>query len=213
MRRSSTLASVEQYVSAVRETQGEMWLFAYGSLMWHTPAGVTVLRREQATLHGYERSFCVYSRNYRGSPDAPGLVLGLQPSDTGHCEGVAACLGYANDATAQASLENIDAQEMITRSNPLPVYLRRLEPVVLGSTPDRATTVLALAYTTNSAPGATAPPDLPLSRRAAIIAQASGGRGPNREYLEQTAAQLKALAIVDEHVERLLAHIESHAPK
>ena len=98
---------------------------------------------------------------------------------------------------------------MITQSNPLPVYHRRLEPVVFGN-PNSGTAVLALAYTTNPEPGANAPPDLPLCQRAAIIARASGGRGPNREYLEQTARQLAELGIVDDHVDKLMARVSSH---
>lgn len=51
------------------------WVFGYGSLMWNP--GFSALHWEPATLQGYQRRFCIYSTHYRGTPDRPGLVLGL----------------------------------------------------------------------------------------------------------------------------------------
>jgi glutathione-specific gamma-glutamylcyclotransferase len=180
-----------------------MWVFSYGSLMWQTPPEVRALKRTRATLHGYERSFCVYSRNYRGTPESPGLVLGLQPAAGSKCEGVAVCLGRPDCELAIVSLEAIDAQEMIAQDNPLPVYVRRLATLQMDDASAAQTT--ALAYSANAAPGANAPPGLSLADRAAIISRASGGRGPNREYLEQTASRLQSLGIRDAHVDELMA--------
>ena len=190
-------------------SSGERWVFAYGSLMWRTPPGVTVLQKVRATLPGYERSFCVYSRNYRGTPAAPGLVLGLQPSTrpgTRHanCSGVALLLGDTD------SLEQVDAQEMIEHANPLPVYVRRLVTLKVTETTETTyagSALRALAYTANREEGANAPAQLSLAQRAEIIACASGERGSNREYLEQTATQLHALDIHDESVSSLLDRV------
>ena len=65
----------------------EHWIFAYGSLMWdpQVPVAETVVARAD----GYARSFCMRSIQYRGSVEAPGLVLGLDPCDGGACSGVA----------------------------------------------------------------------------------------------------------------------------
>ena len=53
--------------------------------MWNP--GFPYLERRPATLHGYHRAFCVYSHHYRGTPECPGLVLGLDQG--GQCRGVA----------------------------------------------------------------------------------------------------------------------------
>ena len=191
--RHSGLASAGEYAAQ----RGELWVFAYRSLMWQIPAGAMVLRSVAATLRGYERSFCVFSRNYRGSSQSPGLVLGLQQSSRGSCVGVALHLGSAHCPNALRSLEVLDAQEMISAFNTIPVYVRQAVTLECGSA---IPSIRALAYVANPAVGANALPQLPLSERAEIIARAHGGKGSNREYLEQTAARLAALKIRDGHV-------------
>ena len=62
-----------------------LWVFGYGSLMWNPEFPHT--DRRMALLHSYHRRFCVYSHRYRGTPEKPGLVLGLDHG--GSCHGVA----------------------------------------------------------------------------------------------------------------------------
>ena len=108
--RRPSLASASEY--AYTQVNGGLWVFAYGSLMWRVPEGVHVVQRERCRLHGYARSFCVLSRNYRGTATAPGLVLGLIPAANSSCTGVALHLGSAQSPAALESLERIDAQEI-----------------------------------------------------------------------------------------------------
>jgi cation transport protein ChaC len=63
----------------------DVWLFGYGSLIWNPI--VHFAERRVARLHGFHRSFCLWSHVNRGSPQKPGLVLGLDSG--GSCRGVA----------------------------------------------------------------------------------------------------------------------------
>ena len=64
---------------------GDFWVFGYGSLIWRP--GFPHKEARPAMLHGFHRRFCVYSHRYRGTPDCPGLVLGLTRG--GSCRGIA----------------------------------------------------------------------------------------------------------------------------
>ena len=185
------LGSAHEYAELVRAGGGSVWVFAYGSLMWSAPEGVSITHRVRCRLDGFVRSFCVHSRNYRGSPAVPGLVLGLQPAESSACEGVALCLGDPDSPTTLSSLALIDAQEMVAQSNPTDVYLRTVQRIQL----DDGRSVPALAFVANPADGPAA--DLTLQQRAAVILSARGARGSNREYLEQTADRLASLLIHD----------------
>ncbi|HEY6241305.1 MAG TPA: gamma-glutamylcyclotransferase [Burkholderiales bacterium] len=63
----------------------DVWLFGYGSLVWNPL--VHYEERRVAHLHGFHRSFCLWSHVNRGSLQKPGLVLGLDSG--GSCRGVA----------------------------------------------------------------------------------------------------------------------------
>ena len=71
-------------IAALREAAEPVWVFAYGSLMWNPEFEFAEAR--PGFLYGFHRSFCLYSRDYRGTPERPGLVLGLDRG--GSCRGI-----------------------------------------------------------------------------------------------------------------------------
>ena len=93
---------------SIRMTQdGDLWVFGYGSLMWRP--GFAFTEHQLATVHGYHCSLCVYSHVHRGTPDQPGLVLGLDRG--GSCRGVAFCV---EAALADETIDYLRKREQVT---------------------------------------------------------------------------------------------------
>ena len=167
-----------------------IWVFAYGSLMWDP--GFAHLEVAPALLTGYHRSFCIYSVVYRGTPERPGLVLGLDHGGS--------CRGRAYRVAAAAAGEVLDylhEREMIHD-----VYRRKLLPVRL-----QGRTVRAYTYVVDRS-GRDYTGKLSLERAAEIILRGAGSTGSNRAYLQNTVNHLDALGITDGHLHRLLEKVE-----
>ncbi|MEX1082035.1 MAG: gamma-glutamylcyclotransferase, partial [Halofilum sp. (in: g-proteobacteria)] len=86
-----------------------VWLFGYGSLLWNPCVAVT--ERRVARLHGFHRDFRLQLDYGRGSPEAPGLMLGLVPG--GSCRGVALCVP-GSGARLEHELHLVWRREMLT---------------------------------------------------------------------------------------------------
>lgn len=164
-------------------TDATLWVFGYGSLIWNP--GFPVAERRIARLSGWHRSFCMRSIHHRGTEADPGLVLALDAQPGAHCDGVA----FRVEAGAEdATIAYLRERELISSA-----YLETWQEIALHAGP----VVRALTYVID--------PDhvqycggLPLEEQARIIAAAVGGRGPNSEYLYNTAGHLAELGVADE---------------
>ncbi len=170
-----------------------IWVFGYGSLIWEP--GFAFASRQIARLDGYRRSFCMRSIHHRGTVAQPGLVLALDEGQGG-CEGVAFEIPAR---IAEESLEYLRARELISAA-----YLEACAPVHLhdGRQVQAVTYVIDRAHDQYCA-------GLSLEDQAQIIAGATGGRGPNSEYLFNTAAHLAELGLRDEQLDWLAARVRA----
>ena len=171
-----------------------MWVFAYGSLIWRP--GFAHVGQHRALLRGWHRSFCLWSHRYRGTPERPGLVLGLDRG--GACRGVAFRVAGHH---AREVLRYLDDRELPDGAEV--VYHRRVVPVrVLDA--EGVHTVPAVTYVVNRA-SRNYVPRLPPDRAAAVIAEGVGQMGANRDYLLNTLAHLAELGLRDPGLERIAA--------
>src|SRR5438067_13222193 len=76
---------IAEALAAIGATHGDFWIFGYGSLMWNP--GFPYVEKKHAVLRGFHRRFCIRSTIYRGTPEQPGLVLGVDAG--GECNGMA----------------------------------------------------------------------------------------------------------------------------
>lgn len=175
----------------------DSWVFAYGSLMWRPD--FEFVESAPALLRGYHRAFCIFSHIYRGSPDNPGLVLGL---DSG-----GSCVGLAYRLRADAAediLAAIHGREMIYR-----VYVARRLPVTLTRQAGRPR-VVAQTYIADRA-GAQYAGKLQRETMIELIRNGRGTAGEAREYLANTVHHLHRLGLPDNPLVRLLADVNADA--
>ncbi len=157
---------------------GELWVFGYGSLMWRP--GFDVLERVPARLKGLHRALCVYSFVHRGTPERPGLVLGLDRG--GMCRGIA----YRIAAAARAkTIAYLRAREQVTA-----VYRETMRRIELEDAARRQ--VSALCYVVDRGHVQYAG-RLSLAERLHHVRQGHGQSGPNRDYVLDAVRALEAL--------------------
>lgn len=158
------------------------WVFGYGSLIWNPD-----FEFDQASLArawGYHRAFCVRSIHYRGTPERPGVVLGLDRGGS--------CVGVAYRLAPQARDDAVE--RLFAREIPDPsasIYLARQIVVSL----DNGDRVQALTFVADRNK-----PSYHRLSDAEILARlrdCHGQRGPNREYAINTWRALDQRGVHD----------------
>lgn len=185
-------ASIGCVLSGAR-TGDDVWVFGYGSLMWN-PLFHYVERRP-AALRGFHRRFCLWSIAGRGTPERPGLVLGLDLG--GQCCGLAYRLSAAH---AVAELKLLWQREMVVGSY-APRWVR-IEARPCAGSNGHTEELRALVFVVNrNHPNYAG--RLARETVVASLATARGRIGTAAEYLFNTADALAAHGLRDTHLETL----------
>ena len=188
------LASLETALKDWRPGQ-DLWIFGYGSLIWRPE--FEFIEQRAASLEGYHRSLCLWSRINRGTPETPGLVFGLE--QTGVCQGMVFKIAGQN---VEQTFDAVWKREMGTGAY-LPSWLTCATP--LGNVK-----AMAFVIDRNGPAYVKQPPEDDLVE---IICRAHGTYGSCFDYVTQTAVSLQAAGICDEHLAALterLRHRRKH---
>ena len=146
-------------------------MFGYGSLMWRP--GFDYLERVPARLIGLHRALCVYSFVHRGTPERPGLVLGLDRG--GMCRGIAFRVAAA---AREKTIAYLRAREQVTT-----VYLETIRRVELEEKARRQVRALCFIVDRSHVQYAGR---LTLAECVHHVRQGHGSSGHNRDYVLET---------------------------
>ena len=164
------------------EHREDLWVFGYGSLIWRP--GFDYLERQPARLIGAHRALCVFSHVHRGTPERPGLVLGLDLG--GACRGIAYRVAAKQRAETIAYLRG---REQVTS-----VYRETLRSVTLL---DRAGTARHRAGLHIDRGHVQYAGRLDLAQQLHLVRQGHGQSGQNRDYVLSTVQALESLGLYD----------------
>jgi glutathione-specific gamma-glutamylcyclotransferase len=160
----------------------EFWVFGYGSLMWRP--GFVHDRVEPARLAGYHRALCILSHVHRGTPERPGLVLGLDRG--GSCRGLAFRVAPEHWPETEAYLRE---RELVTD-----VYVEKRHRVrLLGAEPRDVEAVFYVADRGHAQYAGRRDRETLLD----LVRQGHGRSGANRDYVLATAEHLESMGIHD----------------
>jgi glutathione-specific gamma-glutamylcyclotransferase len=170
------------------DPKADLWVFGYGSLMWRP--GFEFVEQVTARLIGEHRALCVYSFDHRGTPEKPGLVLGL---DRG-----GACRGIAFRVAAARRRDTVDY--LRSREQTTHVYREVMRSVWLEN--EARQRVSALAYVVDRGHVQYAG-RLSLGEQLRYVQQGHGRSGNNRDYVLSTVKSIEAQGFRDPQLHQL----------
>jgi cation transport protein ChaC len=173
-----------------RPHDGDVWVFAYGSLMWNPISDFD--SRRIATLHGWHRSFCIRLIAGRGTPERPGRMLSLEPG--GSTQGVALRLC---GTTLEEELRILWIREMVTGA---------YRPTWAAVTLDDGTEVSAIAFVAEP-DDSQYEGDARAAAIAPLMAVATGLFGTNAEYVFKLQSALADCGLNDPYIDELASEL------
>lgn len=187
----ATDADFEALRDGILEAQeGPLWIFAYGSLIWRP--GFEFDRVRHGTAPGWHRSFCLEIRQWRGSEEVPGLMMGLERG--GSCTGL---LMEVAPGREREELMALLRREMVAKQHLGEVRRVSVRP----READLPETVAAITfYAGTNGPSVVS---LPPEEQAWRLAHACGHGGSGAEYLRNTVEILGQYGLHDRNLWRL----------
>jgi cation transport protein ChaC len=180
-------ASLQAFLQAGRWAHEDVWLFAYGSLLWN-PA-CEVVEQVPALVPGWHRSFCLRLVRFRGTLEQPGLMMALDRG--GSCRGML-CRVPGEQAVARLGL--LWRREMSVKP---PTNVPRWIIARSARGPVRAVAFTVDRHGRNYVGGLT------LAQVADVLCHAAGHWGSGAEYLMKTVEHLEGVGIHDTGLWRL----------
>lgn len=170
----------------------DLWIFAYGSLIWK--ADYDTVEKRLATAYGWHRSFCLEMESWRATKEQPGLMMALARG--GRCDGVVYRLPAGNHAQ--------QIERLLRREAPFHQALQSVRwlPVRTDQGP-----VHALGFWVGPS-GQRISHGQSLEAVARVLARACGFAGSCAEYLYNTVHHLEEFGIHDRNLwvlQRLVA--------
>ncbi len=204
MAESATLPEAPPVTAAMRRlgetagatSDGGLWVFGYGSLIWEP--GFEHVDVHRARLHGWHRALCMLSVRNRGTPDRPGLVLALDRG--GSCGGLAFRVAPEAGAQTRAYLWG---REMYTGA------YRPLE-VSVGLADGSRVRALTFAARRDHPQYYQPPKDHDAHRASArLVLQGEGAMGTALDYLRNVVCHLNECGIREGTLHRVLTLAEA----
>jgi cation transport protein ChaC len=183
-------------MKSIKHADEDLWVFAYGSLMWWP--GFAHVERASARLNGAHRALCIYSFVHRGTPEKPGLVLGLDRG--GACRGIAYRVDKSEREATIAYLRKREQATMIYREVMRTVWLEEKTP----------RPVKALCYIVDRSHAQYAG-RLTLERQLQLVNQGYGQSGANRDYVIETVKAMETLGYREGDLHRLAELLKANS--
>ena len=188
-------ASLESALATKPTAAADVWVFAYGSLIWNPM--IRYDESQWASLPGWRRRFNLRMTLGRGSEQRPGRMLAVEPAE-GSIRGVA--LRVSNHHLRE-ELALLWRREMLTGAY-APTWVivslddgRNVDALVFASNPDHP------SYEKDHSVATVAP----------LIASACGPYGSNADYVLRLHQELELAHSKDDDVEALASALSQYA--